>query len=321
MLEFNIPTGPIDRLIDLWAKAPDLVDVEVEAVIRKTTLVAEREVVRRTPTNKARAGGRLRNAINSHCQGSGRRTVGIVEVANVPYALWVEEDTRAHEIKARQAKALAFTPIAGFQKIYRDKTTGKTRLTPFAGAAVERGRGHVPVERCADHILRKREMHRPPAARQGGADGVANLIFRLGPGEDHGACLGNGVEDGNRIHPALRGVLEGPFAIVGGGDLSSEDQDRGVVGKRGGDPGNEIGRSRPRGGKAGAEPAPDPGVSVGHEGCAPLVLGHHGFDPGIAVKGDEEVIERRAADAEDILDALIHQILKDEVRYRHGMLS
>src|SRR5512139_217174 len=183
---------------------------------------------------------------------------------------------------------------------------------------VERRRGHVPVERCAYHILREREVHRSPPARQGDAYGVAYLIFSLGRGEDHGTRLGNGVEDGNRIHPALRGVLEGPLAIVGGGDLSGEDQDRNVVCIGGGDPGNEIGSSGPRGGKTGAEPALDPGVSIGHEGCAALVLGYHRLDPGITVKGDEKVIERRAADAEDILDTLIHKVLEDEVRYSHG---
>jgi len=115
------PSCPaLDELIRTLPQAPGMVADELARGMERAVLVLEREVVRRTPTNKVTTGGRLRNAINSVVERLAAGVRGIVGVANVLYARWVEEGTRPHVIRAKPGKVLAWRPVGGFRLVNRD---------------------------------------------------------------------------------------------------------------------------------------------------------------------------------------------------------
>lgn len=88
---------------------PAIIEDEINRALRAAVLVAEDEIVQRTPVDT----GRLRGAIASEVRGDEAR----VFAQNVPYALHVEAGTRAHVIRARNRRMLKFR--AGGRVVFR----------------------------------------------------------------------------------------------------------------------------------------------------------------------------------------------------------
>ena len=104
MIDVQIAIPELDALVRRFAAGPAIVADEMERAMQAAVLDVEGEVVERTPVDT----GRLRNAIVSEVRGQGPEIVGIVGVANVPYAVPVERGSRPHLIVPRRAKALRF---------------------------------------------------------------------------------------------------------------------------------------------------------------------------------------------------------------------
>lgn len=166
MLQFRIELTGVDETEIRYRQAPRVVRREQLRAMEESLLDAEREVVKRTPTNKRRTGGRLRNAIMAASAKTivavGALVRGILAAANVPYVLWVEEDTRPHIIRARNGRSLAFRPEAGFQLRYRNTSTGRL-LTARQVRAGEAARPGVIAQR--GRVLYYRATAGPRARR------------------------------------------------------------------------------------------------------------------------------------------------------------
>lgn len=155
----------LEALERIYSRAPGMVEREERRAMEEALLDVALEVVERTPTNNVTTGGTLRNAMMAgdakRISGDGGSLVGVFAVANVPYVLYVEEDTRAHIIQARNGKALAFRPLQGFGLVYRDTATGKT-LGKRAAAA--RGGVGVQIERGSaimGRMVFRQHVHHP----------------------------------------------------------------------------------------------------------------------------------------------------------------
>lgn len=114
-MDFRVTCPALEQLHQLVLRAEGDAERELARAMEQAVMVVEREVVLRTPTNKIRTGGRLRNAIGSTVQHVGSFIRGIVAVAHVPYALVVETGSKPHIIRAKPGKFLAFSPVAGFR--------------------------------------------------------------------------------------------------------------------------------------------------------------------------------------------------------------
>jgi len=151
MMDIRGYSPALAELARIAEREPEIAREEIVGAMERAVLVVEREVVHRTPTNKVTTGGRLRNAIHSAVATIGRTIRGWVGVANVSYAPFVENDTKAHDIYPKAGKALVFSPVAGFKLAYRDTTTGRVlgartaRARGGVGLQVERGRALFQV--------------------------------------------------------------------------------------------------------------------------------------------------------------------------------
>jgi hypothetical protein len=81
----------LDELEKALKKAPTATVKVLLGAMQEATVVAQREIVERTPV----AWGNLAGSINRQVRASSSGVEGIVGT-NVPYALWVEEDTKHH---------------------------------------------------------------------------------------------------------------------------------------------------------------------------------------------------------------------------------
>lgn len=154
MIFFTADVAGLRELERLLLSGSRIAREEVRAFVDRGTLIAEAEIVRRTPTNKRTTGGRLRGAINSDVQETAGAIRGIVGVANVPYAPFVEEDTRPHIIQARNARALAFSPVVAFKVVNRGGQVLRGRAvyrTASGGTTTNQAKAKV--------VLRKRVRH------------------------------------------------------------------------------------------------------------------------------------------------------------------
>lgn len=129
----------LDALLADLDRAPDQIDAEARDAMERSVLVAEGEVVTRTPTNKVTTGGRLRNAIFHEVSGGGREIAGRVAVSPLPYdPIVVEEDTKPHVIRPRRGKALRFRRVVGFQpttgRAIYETPKGRTTTNPAKAA-------------------------------------------------------------------------------------------------------------------------------------------------------------------------------------------
>lgn len=91
MAEATLRISGLDELEKALEKAPTATVKVLMGAMQEATIVAQREVVERAPV----AWGNLAGSINRQVQASASGVEGIVGT-NVPYALWVEEDTKPH---------------------------------------------------------------------------------------------------------------------------------------------------------------------------------------------------------------------------------
>lgn len=112
--EIRIEIPELARFQAMLPRAPQIVGEELHAAMLESVLLAEGEIVTRTPVDT----GRLRGAISSHVEGQGAEIRGVVSVANVPHAGYVEHGTGVfHEpdarspwtVRPKRKKALRFT--------------------------------------------------------------------------------------------------------------------------------------------------------------------------------------------------------------------
>lgn len=93
--------------------------------------------------------GRLRSGIVAHFLSSSGRSVTWEILSPAPYSQYVENPTRPHEIRARNARALAFRGRGG-QMVYRQSVQHPgTRGYPFMGP------GYQQAERTLIRELEK----------------------------------------------------------------------------------------------------------------------------------------------------------------------
>jgi len=85
-MDIQITSPDLARLARHMKDAPAIVGQELRRGMREAVLIAEGEVVKRTPVRT----GRLRGSIGHSVEGSNERIRGIVASTNVPYARIVE---------------------------------------------------------------------------------------------------------------------------------------------------------------------------------------------------------------------------------------
>lgn len=109
------------------------------------------------------------------------------------------------------------------------------------------------------------------------------------------------------------GVLKAAPPVLRAGRLTDQGQDRNPAGEGLAESRNQV-EARPTGGcgdhaQTGARTA----VPVGHRRGRELMLGQHGGDPGMEVRGVIEVFDVRAAHAEQVANTRTREVVDDEV--------
>lgn len=110
------------------------INKEIDKIISKIVFSTHAEIVRNTPVAKSSPGNEF---IESHTGGRLRRSIVIEKDSdgnwfigtNVPYAEFVEENTKPHVIQPKNKKALAFYSHKGgnfvvTKKVHHPGTTG-----------------------------------------------------------------------------------------------------------------------------------------------------------------------------------------------------
>ena len=136
-MEISIKLVDIDKLKAAFLKAPAIAAGEYSAAIERSAFKIEADAKRAAPVNKESGGGNLRQSISSRMTG----TAAAVIESRANYSAYVDQGTRPHIIRIKNAKVLA-NRRAGrfFGKIVHHPGT---RKNPYFTNAVEGNIGFI----------------------------------------------------------------------------------------------------------------------------------------------------------------------------------
>ena len=172
---------------------------------------------------------------------------------------------------------------------------------------------HAVVDQLLLHVVGDRQQHRPRLAPEQRLGGLVQHLAEIVGALDQLVVAGDAGEQRALVDGAAfaRAFLQPALAEDVGGGLAGDRQHRQPLGVGVGDPGDEVGRARPRRGDAGSGPERHPRVAARHEGRALLVLDQHALHAGVV----QAVVDRqhvRARHAEDVVDPQALQIPDDQ---------
>lgn len=134
-MEISIKIINLDKLKAAFQKSPSIATAEYGRAIERTAFKIESDAKRAAPVNKGSGGGNLRQLISSRMSG---KASAIIE-SKAKYSAYVDQGTRPHIIRARNAKVLANRRTSQFfGKIVNHPGT---RKQPYFTNAVE---GNIP---------------------------------------------------------------------------------------------------------------------------------------------------------------------------------
>lgn len=102
-MEISIKIENLDKLKAAFLKAPAIATAEYGRAIEKTAFKIEGDAKRAAPVNKQSGGGNLRQSISSRMTG---KASAVIE-SKAKYSAYVDQGTRPHIIRAKNAKVLA----------------------------------------------------------------------------------------------------------------------------------------------------------------------------------------------------------------------
>jgi HK97 gp10 family phage protein len=105
MSGYTVKIEGLDKLEAAIKKAPVKVISEIEVAVKKSVVAIQSEAMKQAPVNKQSGGGNLRQKITSKMLS---KLSGVIE-SMAKYSLYVEEGTRPHIIRPRNAKSLSWT--------------------------------------------------------------------------------------------------------------------------------------------------------------------------------------------------------------------
>jgi HK97 gp10 family phage protein len=102
-MEISIKIVDINALAKAFKKAPEIALPLYARALERSARKIEADAKRNAPVNKQSGGGTLRQSISSRMQGN---TSAIIE-SRAKYSAYVDQGTRPHIIRVRNAKVLA----------------------------------------------------------------------------------------------------------------------------------------------------------------------------------------------------------------------
>lgn len=137
-MEIKIKIEGMDELINAFEKAPDKMVNELEKAVKKTLLTIQSNSIKEAPANKEIGqGARLRQSFFIRME---NKLSGVL-YNRQPYALYVHEGTRPHEIRPKNKKVLANRRTGQFfGKVVHHPGT---RPNPFFVRAIERSKNII----------------------------------------------------------------------------------------------------------------------------------------------------------------------------------
>lgn len=136
-MEIQIKIENLAELKAAFQKSPTVATREYGTAIEKTAFKIEGEAKRKAPVNKQSGGGNLRQSISSRMTG---KASAIVE-SKASYSAYVDQGTRPHIIRARNAKVLANLRTGRiFGKIVHHPGT---KAQPYFSDAVSEGETYL----------------------------------------------------------------------------------------------------------------------------------------------------------------------------------
>jgi len=128
-MEISIKIVDINKLKAAFKKAPLIAVGEYSTAIERSAFKIEGDAKRAAPVNKGSGGGTLRQSISSRMTG---RASAVIE-SRAKYSAYVDQGTRPHIIRVRNAKVLANRRTGQFfGKVVHHPGTKATKY--FSGA-------------------------------------------------------------------------------------------------------------------------------------------------------------------------------------------
>ena len=146
-MEIKIKVDGLDELLEAFEKAPEKTIIELEKAVKKTLFTVQSNAIKEAPANKQIGqGARLRQSffirMNNKLSG--------VLYNRQPYALYVHEGTRPHEIRPREKKVLANRRTGQFfGKLVHHPGT---QANQFFSRAVERSK--AAIQKNFDDVIK-----------------------------------------------------------------------------------------------------------------------------------------------------------------------
>lgn len=146
-MEIQIKIDGLKELVEAFEKAPEKTVVELEKAVKKTLFTIQSNAIKEAPANKqVGQGARLRQSFFIRME---NKLSGVL-YNRQPYAVYVHEGTRPHEIRPRDKKVLA--------NRRRGQFFGKlvhhpgTQANPFFARAVEKSKD--AIQRNFDDVIK-----------------------------------------------------------------------------------------------------------------------------------------------------------------------
>ena len=139
-MELSIKIQNLDKLKAAFLKAPSIAMTQYGRAIERTAYKIEGDAKRNAPVNKGTGGGNLRQLISSRMTG---KASAIIE-SKAKYSAYVDQGTRPHIIRIRNAKVLANRRTGQiFGKVVKHPGTKKQ---PYFTNAVQSGEKFINTE-------------------------------------------------------------------------------------------------------------------------------------------------------------------------------
>lgn len=139
-MEISIKIQNLDQLKAAFLKAPAIATAEYGRAIEKTAYKIETDAKRNAPVNKQSGGGNLRQLISNKMTG---KASAIIE-SKAKYSEYVDQGTRPHIIRVRNARVLANRRTGQF--FGRVVKHPGTRAQPYFTNAVSSGEKFINTE-------------------------------------------------------------------------------------------------------------------------------------------------------------------------------
>lgn len=148
-MEINIKIVDIKALEAAFRRAPQIAVAEYDRAIERSAFKIEGDAKRNAPVNKQSGGGNLRQSISSRMTG---KASAVIE-SRAKYSAYVDQGTRPHIIRAKNAKVLANRRTGQFfGKVVHHPGT---RAQPYFTNAVKDGVPYIndQLKQAMDNIL------------------------------------------------------------------------------------------------------------------------------------------------------------------------